>query len=174
MDFWPKIGFLFVSKCKRLYNRIHWFWNFAVLQVDLECGKNSIWSNYKIHFSLFRALSNKNGLFGSNKVEDSLYSRWTAQSYSILEGCGKQWWGLGCSRLTNAKVGRDPEEVYCKFGRWRCPRYVWPLALVHGRRGLGLKCTFPPNMKKKFEKNCRQFRLHMRFFLTSYDTEEKT
>jgi hypothetical protein len=25
----------------RLIIRIQWFWNFAVLQVDLECGKNS-------------------------------------------------------------------------------------------------------------------------------------
>jgi hypothetical protein len=41
----------------RVDNRIQWFWNFAVLKVDLECGKNSkIKLQNKFFFILSRFL----------------------------------------------------------------------------------------------------------------------
>jgi hypothetical protein len=55
-----------------LYSRIQWFRNFAILHVDLECGKNSK-IKLKIRFSLFWAVSCENGFFGAKKVKDSLY-----------------------------------------------------------------------------------------------------
>jgi hypothetical protein len=45
--------------------------NFAVLQVDLECGKNSIQLQKTSFFIL--SLFCEIGFFGAKKVKDSLY-----------------------------------------------------------------------------------------------------